>query len=370
MEFFYDFAQNSLYVRLIASLLLLFFFFFGRKLLSRLAIRLVSRIKVKHNLLEFRQFDSLQLPFNYLFLCTGIYIALAISPFVSYPKLPEDSFWFISTAIPISILPFSLLTNIYSSVIAALVTWIIYQLEHVYEPSLSSLTTKLPFMDNSLFIRFLAKMIRFLTVLVGSFISISLLFPDFTKILTGVGIGGVAVAFIGKDALANILSGALLMMDKPFVINDWIELCNLEGVVEDISFRSTRIRTFTQGLVVIPNSQIGNENIINWSRMEKRRVKFDLGIAYNTSIADIQQCIDGIKQILGNCNEVENETYLVNFESFGDYALNISIIYFSLETSYAPYVQVKEEVNLQILSLCEKLNIEIAFPTQTICMQS
>ena len=130
------------------------------------------------------------------------------------------------------------------------------------------------------------------------------------------------------------------MLDKPFVIGDWIEIIGLEGVVEDISFRSTRLRTFTQGQVVIPNAQISNANLINWTRMEKRRVKFDLGIDYNTSIKDLNLCMSRIKEILKKDPDVENETYIVAFENFGDYALNIQILYFSMHTSYAPYLEV------------------------------
>ena len=366
-DFFTNFSHNSLYIRLAASLFLLIAFLICHRLLSRLMVRLVSRIEIKSTRIDSSHFDKLQKPFNYLFLTTGLYIALAISPLVIYNSITVESFWFIS--IPISIIPFKMLTKFYAALTVAFITWILYLLAHIYEEFLNSLNLKLPFIDNSLFLRFTCRMTRAAIVIIGGFISLSFIFDKLPTVLTGVGIGGVAVAYVSKDALSNIFSGLLLMLDKPFVIGDWIEIIGLEGVVEDISFRSTRLRTFTQGQVVIPNAQISNANLINWTRMEKRRVKFDLGIDYNTSIKDLNLCMSRIKEILKKDPDVENETYIVAFENFGDYALNIQILYFSMHTSYAPYLEVKERINLEILKLCEELGVTIAFPTQTLYMQ-
>lgn len=366
-DFFYNFSHNSLYIRMTASVFLLLVFLIGHRLLSRLMIKFVSRVEIKHTRLDFNHLEKLQKPFNYLFLVTGIYLALAVSPFVIYNSITTESFWFIR--IPISIIPFQSLTRFYFSLVIAYVTWILYLLAHIYEEILNGLNLKLPFMDNSLFLRFTARIIRATIVIIGTFSALSCIFDGLPSILTGVGIGGAALAFIAKDALSSVFSGILLMLDKPFVIGDWIELIGLEGVVEDISFRSTRLRTFTQGQVVIPNSQISNANLINWTRMEKRRVKFDLGVGYNTSIDDLNLCIKKIKKILLEDPDVENDTYIVVFESFGDYALNIQILYYSKYTDYASYLQVKQRINLEILKLCEHLGVDIAFPTQTLYMQ-
>ena len=186
--------------------------------------------------------------------------------------------------------------------------------------------------------------------------------------MTGVGIGGAAVALVAKDSLASIFSGMFLLLDKPFVIGDWISINDIEGVVEDISFRSTRIRTFSQSLVIIPNNTINNANITNWSRMEKRRVVFDLGVSYDTTPEQIQLCTHEIQSALSLMDEVEKETYQVHFTTFGDYSLNIQIIYYTTATQLADYLAVREKVNLKILELCEAHHIEIAFPTQTILL--
>lgn len=366
-NFLSNFSHNSLYIRVTTSIVLLIGFLISHRLLSRLMIKLVSRIEIKHTRIDSTHFDALQKPFNHLFLLTGFYFALAVSPLVIYSSVTTESFWFIQ--IPISIIPFKLLNKFYFALVSAYVTWIIYLIAHIYEELLNSLKIKFPFMDNSLFLRFTARIIRAAIVVIGAFVSLSLLFEGLPSILTGVGLGGAALAFIAKDALSNIFSGMVLMFDKPFVIGDWIEIIGLEGVVEDISFRSTRLRTFTQGQVVIPNAQISNANLINWTRMEKRRVKFDLGVSYNTSIDNLNTCIKKIKNILLEDPDVENDTYIVVFENFGDYALNIQILYYSMHTDYASYLQVKQRINMEILKLCEHIGVDIAFPTQTLYMQ-
>ncbi len=367
-NFFLNFSQNPLYIRLAASLFLLAAFLICHRLLSRLVINLVSRIEIRNIRIGSNHLDKLQKPFNYLFLLTGLYCALALSPLTSYKSITIESFWFIN--IPISIIPFQILSQIYGALLFALITWIFFLLTYIYEEILNDLNIKLPFMDNSLFIRFTARLTRAAIVILGSFISLSCIFHRLPTVLTGVGIGGVAIAYLGKDTLSNIFSSFLLMLDKPFVIGDWIELIGFEGIVEDISFRSTRLRTFTQGQVVIPNAEISNANLINWTRMEKRRVKFELGVDYGTSINDLNLCISRIKDILEKDEGVENNTYLVAFENFGDYALNIQIIYYSIDTSYASYLQVKERINIGILQICKDLNITIAFPTQSLYIQN
>lgn len=370
MNFFYQLTNNSFYVKLLIAIFLLFVFLAGRKLLSRLAIRLLAKIEITHSRLEIGLFDRLQKPLDYLFLVTGFYVALAASPFVNYSKLTNESFWMIKTQIPLSVIPFTLLNKVYGALFIALCTWTLYDLEHIYEGILSNISIKVPFIDNTLFIRFTAKLIRFFTVLIGTFISLNILIPNISSVITGLGLGGVAVAFVSKDALSDILTGMFFIMDKPFVIGDWIEIDGLEGTVEDITFRSTRIRTFTQGLIMMPNAQISSENIINWTRMKKRRVKFELGVSYHTQVATLNECITRIKDLLAAHPDIENESFLVAFENFGDYTLNIQITYFSLRTDYASYLSIKETINIQILELCHELGVNIAFPTQTVIIEN
>lgn len=369
MNLFFTLIKDPFYIRLIVAALVLLIFMVGKRLLSKLSIKILSKLQFKGKHLDTSFFDCLQKPLNYLFLFTGIYIALAISPFTYYRSPSEQLLVLGELTIPISFISQSILTKCYSIIIIGIVTWAIYELEHIYEQMFSNFNMRVSLIENTLFIRYMARIIRFITVAIGIVLILITLVPNLSTIVTGVGIGSAALAIISKDSIANVFSGMTLLFDKPFIIGDWVEIGSVEGIVEDISFRSTRIRTFTQGLVVIPNATIGNANITNWSRMSKRRVKFDLGVAYATSTTNLNTCIARIKACLQAHPTIEADTSLVAFEHFGPYALSIQIIYYVLKTDYASYLAVKEEVNLEILTICERLGVSIAFPTQTLFIE-
>lgn len=364
MYYFQSLLKEPFYIRAFLSVLIFVVFWLFKKWFSKLIIFLLRKLPFKHMPLDTQFSAALQKPLNTLFLFTGIYFAICISPFASYADRNSFFIWVVDT--PFSFIKVDIITKFYQAVFISVTTWGIYNLEHVYEEVIGSLNTRFSITDNTLLIRFSATIIRFFTIVLGAAIVLSIFIKNITGIITGVGLGGVAFAFVAKDALSNILSGALLMLDKPFVIGDWIQVNTLEGTVEDISFRSTRIRTFTQGLVVIPNAQIGNEHLINWSRMEKRRVKFSLGVGYNTPLDKLKHLIDCIEHCIKTHDAIDKEAVLVAFDAFGDYALGIQIIYYTLETDYASHLKIKESINLAILELCEKQAIEIAFPTQTL----
>lgn len=366
MTFTQTLIHDPIYIRLMLALVILILFTFGKRFLSTLVINLLAKIKIKHISLEQSVFLRLKKPLNFLLTALGIYFTLIASPFV-YFRSPDEQFLTIGDwSLRISIISIKVLHQFFPAIFIALLTWLIYDFEHLYEQFFMELNTKLSLIDNTVFIRYISRIINFVTLAIGIALTLVVLIPGFSGIITGVGIGGVAVAYVAKDSLSSMFSGILLLLDKPFVIGDWIIISDLEGTVEDISFRSTRIRTFDQGLVVIPNNTIGNANIINWSRMEKRRVKFELGVSYGTTEIQMNLLIQKIKNYLNDHETIEKDTSLVNFISMGDYTLNIQIIYYCLKTDLASYLAVQEEVNLALLHFCEEAQVEIAFPTQTI----
>lgn len=358
--------HDPVLLRLVLALIILLITFFAKRILSKTLIKCLSRIKINKLTLDFSLFDHLQKPINYLLIATGIFLTLAVSPFVYYRAASEQILTIGDFKLILSLISIDFIFKIYQVAFVGIATWIVYDLEMLYEQFFTDLNDKHGLIDNTVFIRYIAKIIRFITIILGVAIALTILFPDLSGLATGVGIGGVAVAYISKDSFSSLLSGMFLLLDKPFVIGDWITIDSIDGIVEDISFRSTRIRTFSQSLVVIPNNTIGNANIINWSRMEKRRVSFDLGVSYNTSESQLKQCVADIKNLIVRHPDIESNTALVHFISFGDYSLNIQIIYYTLKTDLASYSAIKEAVNLEILDLCNRYQVEIAFPTQTI----
>lgn len=213
---------------------------------------------------------------------------------------------------------------------------------------------------------FFSKIVRVVLIIIAAVIVIAEIGYNISGLITGLGIGGLTVALAAKDSASNLFGGLVIIGDKPFAVDDWIETPDLEGVVTDITLRSTRIRTFKDAEVIVPNSTLSNSQIINWSRMKKRRVSFHLGLTYNTPKEKLHQAVDGIRSLLQNHPDVDPDVIVVTFDEFGAYSLDLQIYYFATKTSWGDYMKVKEDVNFQILSYLESIGAEIAFPTQTL----
>jgi len=189
---------------------------------------------------------------------------------------------------------------------------------------------------------------------------------DVKGLLAGIGLGGLAFALAARDSIANVFGSVVILADRPFRVGDWIEADGVEGTVEEIGFRSTRIRTFAKSLITVPNSVVGNWAINNWSAMPLRRVKMTVGVGYEATPRQMEAAVEGIREILRNHPQVYKDFFLVYFTEFGESALQIFLYYFTITTVWAEYLQVRQEINLAIMHLLEELGLEIAYPTRTV----
>jgi len=185
-------------------------------------------------------------------------------------------------------------------------------------------------------------------------------------LIASLGIGGLAIAMAAKDTIANIFGSIMILVDRPFTVGDWIKTNEFEGVVEEVGFRSTRIRTFAKTLVNVPNSQLANMVIDNIDAMPKRRVKMRIGITYDTTPEKMQLAIAAIEKILKNHVGVDQVFSLVKFDAFEDSSLSIFLYYFTKSTHWDEYLQVRQEINLEIMQALEKLKLEFAFPSRSL----
>ncbi|MEF9958532.1 MAG: mechanosensitive ion channel family protein [Niameybacter sp.] len=310
-------------------------------------------------------------PLDYWLRISSLYMGLILSPFVAYNHLNQVELYINeSLQINLAIVPIKSLHMVYGLLCIALATWATYNSVNIYEDILMEIGSKFMLLDHQLLIRFTGKIIRLTIILIGIMMMITQLNIKIAGILTGVGLGGVAFTFIAKDTLTNIMSGVVLMIDRPFTIGDWVQCGSIEGIIEDVSFRSTRIRTFEQGLVIVPNTTLANDNILNWSTMPKRRVRFSLGVTYDTSSDKLQTFMDQLKESLAQNDLIEKDTSLVYFDDFGDFSLNIIVLFYALQTDLKSYSALKQQVNLDIMRLAAELEVNIAFPTQTIQIQN
>ncbi|MEA1944931.1 MAG: mechanosensitive ion channel family protein, partial [Euryarchaeota archaeon] len=190
-----------------------------------------------------------------------------------------------------------------------------------------------------------------------------------TSLLAGLGIGGLALALAAQDTVSNIFGSLTVFSDRSFHIGDWVRIGDVEGTVEDVGLRSTRIRRFDQALVTVPNSRFIKSEIVNFTRMRKRRIKFNLGVSYKTSREQMVKVVDGIKEIIKEDSQFNHTFYMVHFTEFGAYSLDIFIYCFTKTTVWDEFLAVREEFNLKIMRLLEELGVEIAFPSQTIYLE-
>lgn len=192
-----------------------------------------------------------------------------------------------------------------------------------------------------------------------------------TALVASLGIGGLAIALAAKDTIANLFGSFSLLADRTIRIGEWILVNNVEGVIEDIGMRTTKIRSFDKSIITVPNYMIANNPIENFSRRGIRRIKMHVGLTYATTTEQITDIVNDIKTMLQTHEGISHDdTLLVNFESFGDSSLNIFVYTFTNTTNWENYLQIREDINLKIMKIVEKHGSSFAFPSQSLYIES
>jgi len=217
---------------------------------------------------------------------------------------------------------------------------------------------------------FVVKSIRFFIIIIGFIVVLQEWGYNVSGFLASMGLVGMAFALAAKDTAANLFGSLVIFTDKPFRIGDWIKTPEVEGTIETIGIRSTKIRTFAQAQVTVPNGTLANSAILNWSRMGKRRVKMNLGLVYDTPATTIQKIIDDIKTMLQNHNEIDQETIHIYFSEFDSSSLNIFCYYFTKTTNWGEFMRVREDTYLKIMAIVEQNGSSFAYPTQTVYLEN
>ncbi len=217
---------------------------------------------------------------------------------------------------------------------------------------------------------FLLKVLRGAIYVVAGFIVITLLGINLNGLVAGLGISGVIVTLAAQDTAKNLFGGIVIFLDKPFVVGDWIEISEYEGTVEDITFRSTRVRTFENSLVNIPNSVIANVSIINWSKMEKRRYKTNLCIQIDTPLEKLEKFQKRVKEMLQERDAIYDDSIIVKFDEIKDNGINILVCSYTDSVDYPSYLAEKENINRKIMKILREENIELAYDTKTVYVKN
>lgn len=224
-------------------------------------------------------------------------------------------------------------------------------------------------MDDTVF-EFVLKIARVLIYVVAIFLVLAILEINLTGLVAGLGLGGVIVTLAAQDTAKNLFGGLVIFIDKPFVVGDCIEMGEYEGTIEDITFRTTRVRTYENALVNIPNSIIADASVINWSKMEKRRYKTNLCIQLNTPLEKLELLKTKIEKMLRERESVYDDSIIVKFDQITDNGINILIYTYTNSVNYASYLKEVEDINIKIMKILKEENIELAYDTKTIYVKN
>ena len=187
-----------------------------------------------------------------------------------------------------------------------------------------------------------------------------------STLIAGLGLGGFAIALGLQDTLANLFGSIFILFDRPFKVGDRIQVEGVDGIVEEIGMRSTKIRTLSKTLASIPNKTVASTKIDNFAEMTKRKVTQTIGVTYDTTADQMEHAIKEIKELILTNDDIDDDFILVRFNDFGDSSLNISIIYFTKVIDYDGHLAVKEKINLDIMRKLVELGLSMAFPSRTV----
>ena len=218
----------------------------------------------------------------------------------------------------------------------------------------------------------ISKLIRISIIITSGLVMLQTLGYSVSGVLAFGGIGGIAVGFAAKDLLSNFFGGLMIYMDRPFKVGDWIRSNDrdIEGTVEHIGWRLTRIRTFDKRPLYVPNSIFANISVENPSRMTNRRIYETIGIRYEDS-SKMDAIVNDVKRMLLDHPEIDTKaTMIVNFVSFSASSIDFFVYTFTKTTNWVQFHEIKQDVLLKIMNIVEQHQAEIAFPTSTLHIES
>ncbi len=318
------------------------------KYLLRVAERLTQKTDTRYDDLLI---GALNRPAGFLIFTMGIYYA------ISALQLPAEPYDFPGV-----------IHTVYKILISFIIIITLYRLVNLLAEFLKSVFARA---DEELAMQFaplITQALRITIFILGVLLIVQNLGYSIGSLLAGFGIGGLAIALAAQDTLANLFGTLVMVADKPFKIGDWVTFKGVDGDVESIGLRSTKVRTWSKSLKIVPNKLLTSEIIENWAAMPKRRVKMTIGITYDSPRKKVEELRDTMEQILIDDPDVNQEYLLVYFTDFAPSSLGIFVYYFTKTTVWKDYLVIRQRINLKFMAAVEDLGLSFAFPSQTLYM--
>lgn len=252
-----------------------------------------------------------------------------------------------------------------------LIMVIFYKIVDVIAAYFASLAAKTASTLDDQLVPLLRKTLKALVIIVGTlFILRDGLDLDIIPFLTGLSIGGVAIALAAQDTIKNFFGSIMIFIDKPFQVGDWVTSGEIDGTVEEVGFRSTRIRTFRNSLMYVPNGKIADAVVDNHGLRQYRRFTTTLTITYDTPPALIEQFVIGLREIIKSHPKTRKDLYHVYFNNLSSYSQDVMFYIFFEVPNIQEELQSRHEILIQIVKLAHTLGVRFAFPTQTLHMKT
>lgn len=341
----YETVANNL-MQILAGILIFLVFLLISKRLEKIAVAIISRFFKGKESVKQAVVDALSGPSKAYFRMLGAYFGFSIV------GLPDKVFSPIHTLFRIGTI--------------LIIAWIFAD----FMPFVTSLIIKsnqrTNKKSNTVAVTFLANILKVIVFTIAGVIVISELGYNINGLIAGVGLGGLTFSLAAKETATNIFGGFAIITDKPFDVGDRITTPSVDGVVEDITMRSTRIRTVADTVIIVPNSTLIADPITNWSRMKKRRVDFKIRLTYDTSVKTLRTVLDKIEKMLKEHPDVHKNGIVVCFEEFSESSLDIHIMYFIKTTDYSKSIAIREDINMNIKKIVDAEKTAFALPSSSV----
>ncbi|SET02058.1 MscS family membrane protein [Oceanobacillus limi] len=337
-------------VGIAVGIFLLFLLF--RKIFTKYIFAIILRLVTKtrstilNNILL-----AFEKPVQWVFIILGVYFAVRYYPY--FQPQADGTF-----------------EKIIHVLAVVLVTWGLFQLASTSSHIFRQINEKTDIHIDEILIPLLSRALQVIIIAISFTVIIQEFGYNIDGLIAGMGLGGLAVSLAAKDALSNMFGGIVIITEKPFTIGDWIMTPSVEGTVEDITFRSTRIRTFADALVTVPNARLADESITNWSQMGKRQISFNITLTYDTPTSKIERVVQQINDLLHQHEGVHPETIFVNFNQYKENGVEIFLYFFTSTIVWGEYLKVREEINMKILDILEQESVQIAVPSRRLYVDS
>ncbi len=349
------FLGNTLWQWLALLGVLLGSFVIGRVVsffLDRQGRRLEERLQLISTLLR-----SASRPASLVILAGGLYLAGQFMNLTyvenGVEKMDLTSFWF----------------NVCRTIAVLAAGWFIYRLVDVVEFYLRRWTSRTETLLDDQLVPMIRKTLRvFVVIVVLLFVAQNIFNWNIGALLAGLGVGGLAFALAARDMLANLFGSITIFADRPFQMGDWVIINDQQGVIEEVGFRSTRIRLFNGHQVIMPNSVVANATIENVARRGFIRRVMNVTITYDTPPQKVQRGVEILREMLEERSEHLHPDYppRVYFNDFNAASLNIIVYYWFVPPQWWQYNQFNHDFNMELLRRFNQEGIEFAFPTQTL----